>query len=61
MADYPNNQKRGGVCLYFKENYTFYKLNLFTEYPLQYERQIWDYKPADANSVKKSLNQVNWD
>ena len=31
------------------------------EYPLPYERQIWNYKHADANPIKKSLNQDNWD
>ena len=26
-----------------------------------YDQQLWDYKHADTNSIKKSLNQVNWD
>ena len=39
---------------------TYCKFNLFIEYPQAHEQQVWNYKYADINSIKKSLNQVNW-
>ena len=39
---------------------TYCKFNLFIEYPPPYERQVSDYKHADTSSIKRSLNQVNW-
>lgn len=45
--------------VYTSKNYTFYKLKLLIEYPLPYERQIWNYQHTDANPIKKSLNQDN--
>ena len=39
---------------------TYCKFNLFIEYPPPYERQVWDYDHADTSSIKKSLNQINW-
>lgn len=47
--------------VYTSKNYTFYKLKLLIEYPLPYERQIWNYQHTDANPIKKSLNQDNCD
>ena len=40
---------------------TFYKLNLKIEYAPPYERLVWDYKKADANSIRRALKQVNWE
>ena len=36
------------------------KFNFFIKNLHPYERQVWDYKHSDPSSVKKSLNQVNW-
>ena len=39
---------------------TFCKFNLITEYPPPYQRLVWGYKRANANSIKQALYQVNW-
>ena len=39
---------------------TYFKLSLFIEYLPPYERQVWNYKHADTNSIKNSVIKVNW-
>ena len=36
------------------------KLNLSIKYPPPYERLVWNYKKANAESIRKSLELVNW-
>ena len=61
----PNLVVDSGVHLSLHPNcyhqITCCKFNLFIEYLPPYDQQPWDYKHADTNSIKKSLNQVNWD
>ena len=38
----------------------FSKLNLDVVYP-PYQRLIWDYKKANVDCIRKSLNSVDWD
>ena len=40
---------------------THCKLNLIIEYPPPYERLVWDYKKANIENIKKSLESVNWE
>ena len=40
---------------------THCKLNLIIEYPPPYERLVWDYKKANTENIKKSLESVNWE
>ena len=35
-------------------------IHLNIEYPLPYERLVWDYRKADINSIRKTL-KVNWE
>ena len=37
------------------------KLNLNVIYPPPYQRLVWDYKKANVDCIKKSLNSVDWD
>ena len=39
---------------------TYCKLNLITNYPPPYDRQVWDNKKADTTLIKKALSQVKW-
>ena len=39
---------------------THCKLNLNIDYPPPYERLVWNYKKANTESIKKSLESVNW-
>ena len=39
----------------------FSKLNLNVVYPPPYQRLIWDYKKANVDCIKKSLDSVDWD
>ena len=36
------------------------KLNLYTKYPPRYERLVWNYKKANTENIRKSLESVNW-
>ena len=36
-----------------------FDLNIF--YPPPYQRLVWDYKKADASSLRKALDSVNWE
>ena len=29
-------------------------------YPPSYKRLVWDYKNADASSIQKALNMIDW-
>ena len=40
---------------------THCKLNLNIEYPPPYERLVWDYRKANAESIQKSVKSVNWE
>ena len=40
---------------------THCKLNLIIEYPPPYELLVWDYKKANIENIKKSLESVNWE
>ena len=35
------------------------KFNLMIEYPLPYERLLWDYKKASIDSIQKALEKIN--
>ena len=39
---------------------THCRRNLNTEYPLPYERLVWDYRKANIESIQKSIESVNW-
>ena len=36
------------------------KLNLSIKYPTPYEQLVWNYKKANTESIRKSLESVNW-
>ena len=38
----------------------FSKFNLMIEYPPPYERLVWDYKKANADSIQKALEKTDW-
>ena len=38
----------------------YFKLNLTIKYPFPYQRLVWDYKRADMESIKRSIELVNW-
>ena len=40
---------------------THCKLNLIIEYPPPYQQLVWDYKKANIENIKKSLESVNWE
>ena len=40
---------------------THCKLNLNIEYPPPYEHLVWDYNKANVESIKKSIESVNWE
>ena len=65
FTDQPNLVVDSGVYPSLHPNWhhqiTYCKFNLFIEYSPPYERQVWDYKHVDTNSIKKLLNLVNWD
>ena len=37
------------------------KFNLNIFYPPPYQRLVWDYKKAEASSIRKALDLVNWE
>ena len=39
---------------------THCKLNLSIKYPPSYECLVWNYKKANTESIRKSLESVNW-
>ena len=39
----------------------FSKLNFKIEYPLLYERLVWDYKNADSQSINKAIKIFIWE
>ena len=39
---------------------TYCKLNLNIKYPLPYQHLVWDYKRANIESIKSSIELVNW-
>ena len=40
---------------------TYCKLNLNIKYPPPYQRLVWDYKRANVESIKRSVELVNWE
>ena len=40
---------------------TYCKLNLNIKYPPPYQRLVWDYKRANVESIKRSIELVNWE
>ena len=36
------------------------KFNLQIIYPPPYQRLVWDYKNANASSIQKALNMIDW-
>ena len=65
FADKPNLIVESGVfpSLHVKCHHQiiYSKLNLNVIYPPPYQRLIWDYKKANVDCIKKSLNSVDWD
>ena len=45
---------------YCHHQITYCKLNLEIEYPLPYERLVWDFKRTDVNAITTAINQVDW-
>ena len=39
---------------------TYAKFNLQIIYPSPYQRLVWNYKNANANSIQKTLNMIDW-
>ena len=39
----------------------FAKINLKIYYPPPYERQIWHYEKANADLIRRSIDQFPWD
>ena len=39
---------------------TYAKFNLQIIYPPPYQRLVWDYKNANASSIQKALNMIDW-
>ena len=37
------------------------KFNFKIEYPPQYERLVWDYRKANSENLRKSIDMVNWE
>ena len=37
------------------------KFNLKVHYPPPYEREVWYYKEADADLIRRSIEMFNWD
>ena len=66
FADKPNLIVESGVLpslhvINCHHQLIYSKLNLNVIYPLPYQRLVWDYKKANADCIKKSLNSVDWD
>ena len=40
---------------------TYYKLNPNFKHPPPYQRLVWDYKRANVESIKRSIELVNWE
>ena len=47
--------------LYVKYHQIFSKLNLNVVYPPPYQHVIWDYKKANVDCIRKSLDSFDWD
>ena len=64
FTDQPNLVADSGVYPSLHTNchhqITFCSFNLIIEYPTLYLCLVWDYKRASVNSIKVSLDQVNW-
>ena len=64
FTDQPNLVADSGVYPSLHTNchhqITFCSFNLIIEYPTLYLCLVWDYKRASVNSIKQSLDQVNW-
>ena len=39
----------------------FARINLKTYYPQPYEREIWHYEKANADLIRRSIDQFSWD
>ena len=51
------------LCLQTKQNHqiVFAKLNLKVPYPPPYEREVWHFKKAKTDHIKKVINGFFWD
>ena len=45
----------------FHHQITYCKLNFNIKYPLPYEHLVWDYNKANVESIKESIESVNWE
>ena len=65
FADKPNLIVENGVLpsLHVKchRQLIYSKLNFNVIYPPSYQHLVWDYKKANVDCIKKSLNSVDWD
>ena len=65
FTDQPNLIVDSGVSPSLHSNcyhqITHCKLNLSIEYLPLYERLVWDYNKSKAESIKKSIESVNWE
>ena len=39
---------------------TYVKFNLQIIYPPPYQKLVWDYRNANASSIQKALNMIDW-
>ena len=64
FTDQPNLVINSGIKPSLHENchhrITYAKFNLQIIYPPPYQRLVWDYKNANASSIQKALNMIDW-
>ena len=64
FTDQPNLVTNSGIKPSVHENchhqITYAKFNLQIIYPPSYQRLVWDYKNANASSIQKALNMIDW-
>ena len=64
FTDQPNLVINSGIKPLLQENchhqITYAKFNLQTIYPPPYQRLVWDLKNANASSIQKALNMIDW-
>ena len=67
FSDQPNLSVNSGVHASLHQNqnchhqiiHSSFNLNIY--YPPPYQRLIWDYKKADAITIRKAIDSVNWE
>ena len=64
FTDQPNLVINSGIKPSLHENchhqITYTKFSLQIIYPPLYQRLVWDYQNANANSIQKALNVIDW-